>query len=372
MSIMNADEGDIKKEYLSKILVVGDVGTGKTSFIKRSVHGIFSPHYRSTVGVDFAQKLINSGNILHRLQFWDIAGPERFGGMTIVYYKEAMGAFVVYDPTRYTTFEAVKKWKLDIDAKVTLEDNPIPCILLISKIDLLELDGASIVPGIDLDEFCRENGFKNWFGISSKDNTNLDKSIMQMAEYIEEYHLSHPAQSNSDESSNEEPEKETQKHKFDDKKHDGFSGSCLTNIHALISNKPNCGNISRQINETKRYCAYLNKARSDMAQIFMNNDNENDILKELVKQIFKMSTDYYINMPDTFKISQLLDLSLDIHLINIKEESKSDNTSEALMILLEKYISAYRILKTSINNIVTDTNERVQDKLKLISDMLID
>lgn len=39
--------------------------------------------------------------------------------MTRVYYKEAVGAFVVFDVTRISTFDAVKKWKSDIDAKVS-------------------------------------------------------------------------------------------------------------------------------------------------------------------------------------------------------------------------------------------------------------
>lgn len=32
--------------------------------------------------------------------------------MTRVYYKEAVGAFVVFDITRVGTFEAVTKWKV--------------------------------------------------------------------------------------------------------------------------------------------------------------------------------------------------------------------------------------------------------------------
>ena len=35
-----------------------------------------------------------------------------------VYYKEAVGAIVVYDVNRAPTFDAVKKWKSDIDNKV--------------------------------------------------------------------------------------------------------------------------------------------------------------------------------------------------------------------------------------------------------------
>nr|KAG5698610.1 hypothetical protein BaRGS_027121 [Batillaria attramentaria] len=40
--------GGEKKEHLYKILVIGELGTGKTSIIKRYVHQFFSQHYRAT------------------------------------------------------------------------------------------------------------------------------------------------------------------------------------------------------------------------------------------------------------------------------------------------------------------------------------
>ena len=64
-------------------------------------------------------------------------GQERFGNMTRVYYKEAVGAFIVFDVTRQSTFESVAKWKQDLDAKVQLPDgSPIPCVLLANKVSL--------------------------------------------------------------------------------------------------------------------------------------------------------------------------------------------------------------------------------------------
>ena len=51
--------GRPKNELLYKILVIGELGTGKTSFIKRYVHQFFSQHYRATIGVDFALKVIS-------------------------------------------------------------------------------------------------------------------------------------------------------------------------------------------------------------------------------------------------------------------------------------------------------------------------
>ena len=68
-----------KNEVLYKILVIGELGTGKTSFIKRYIHQYFSQHYRATIGVDFALKVINwDANTIIRLQMWDIAGQVCF------------------------------------------------------------------------------------------------------------------------------------------------------------------------------------------------------------------------------------------------------------------------------------------------------
>jgi len=47
-------------EYLFKILVIGDLGVGKTSIIKRIVHSIFNQHYKSTVSHPFTFKFPTS------------------------------------------------------------------------------------------------------------------------------------------------------------------------------------------------------------------------------------------------------------------------------------------------------------------------
>lgn len=68
-----------KNELLFKILVIGELGSGKTSIIKRYVHSFFSQHYRATIGVDFALKVLQWDNdTMIRLQLWDIAGNFSF------------------------------------------------------------------------------------------------------------------------------------------------------------------------------------------------------------------------------------------------------------------------------------------------------
>ncbi|XP_077448321.1 ras-related protein Rab-32 [Stigmatopora argus] len=162
----------MQRELLFKVLVIGDLGVGKTSIIKRYVHSIFSQHYRATIGVDFALKVIQwDHDTVIRLQLWDIAGQERYGNMTRVYYREAVGALVVFDSTRASTFDAVLKWKDDLDSKVTLNNGrPVPAVLLANKAD----QAACLHPR--LDAFCKDNGFVGWFQTSAKENSNIEEA----------------------------------------------------------------------------------------------------------------------------------------------------------------------------------------------------
>jgi len=209
---MASQEDDGVTEYLYKILVVGDIGTGKTSIIKRFVHNIFSMHYKSTIGVDFALKVINwDPKTEVRLQLWDIAGQERFGNMTRVYYKEAVGAFIVFDVTRISTFEAVAKWKADIDAKVTYgpDDKPIPVVLLSNKCDLAK-EGGYVKNATEMDKYTHENGFIKWFETSAKDNVNIDKAAKFLVQHILENDIrrKQPTTGTVDPSVNPPPTKE--------------------------------------------------------------------------------------------------------------------------------------------------------------------
>lgn len=164
-----------EKEPIYKVLMVGEIGTGKTSIIKRTVHDIFTPHYKQTIGVDFALKVIDFDDITYRFQLWDIAGQERFGNMTHTYYREAMAAFVVFDVTRLSTLDGAIKWKNDIDSKVALpmSDNPIPVILLANKVDLIDREEWKEISD-KLDEICKKHGFICWYKVSAKNNINIE------------------------------------------------------------------------------------------------------------------------------------------------------------------------------------------------------
>ncbi|XP_028330572.1 ras-related protein Rab-38 [Gouania willdenowi] len=173
-----------QQERLLKVLVIGDLGVGKTSIIKRYVHQVFSQHYRATIGVDFALKVLSwDQQTVVRLQLWDIAGQERYGNMTRVYYREAVGALVVFDMTRLSTFQAVLKWKGDLDSKVALGNGrPVPAVLLANKCDQRSLGLCPKVP--KLESFSQQYGFVGWYETSAKDNTNIDAAMTCLVEHI--------------------------------------------------------------------------------------------------------------------------------------------------------------------------------------------
>lgn len=95
--------------------------------------------------------------------------------MTRVYYKEAVGAFIVFDVTRAATLDAVVKWKQDLDSKVQLPDGTaIPCVLLANKCD--QQKEGMVNSSNKMDEYCKEKNFVGWFETSAKENINIEEA----------------------------------------------------------------------------------------------------------------------------------------------------------------------------------------------------
>ncbi|XP_019369542.1 PREDICTED: ras-related protein Rab-7L1 [Gavialis gangeticus] len=167
-------------DRMFKVLIVGDVTVGKTSLVQRYANDSFNKHYKSTVGVDFALKVVQwSESEIIRLQLWDIAGQERFTSMTRLYYREASACVIMFDVTNTSTFKNSQKWKQDLDSKLTLPNgSPVPCLLLANKSDL----SPWAVTREEIDQFSKENGFSGWIETSVKENKNINESMRVLVE----------------------------------------------------------------------------------------------------------------------------------------------------------------------------------------------
>ncbi|GAB1285411.1 Ras-related protein Rab-7L1 [Apodemus speciosus] len=204
------------RDHLFKVLVVGDAAVGKTSLVQRYSQDSFSKHYKSTVGVDFALKVLQwSDSEMVRLQLWDIAGQERFTSMTRLYYRDASACVIMFDVTNATTFSNSQRWKQDLDSKLTLPSGePVPCLLLANKVVSLCSPGSPGTHSVDqaglklrnppasasqvlglksdlspwavtrdqIDRFSKENGFTAWTETSVKENKNINEAMRVLVE----------------------------------------------------------------------------------------------------------------------------------------------------------------------------------------------
>lgn len=166
-----------KKELNFKFVVIGDFGVGKTSIINRYAEGEFSSSYKVTIGADFAVKTLEWDEETRiNLHLWDIAGHERFGSLTGIFYRHSMGAALVFDLTRPETFKSIIKWLADLRKKVSLPGGqPIPTILLANKGDIT----TKTLP-IEIADFCLENDIMAWFITSAKNNIQIDEAMLRL------------------------------------------------------------------------------------------------------------------------------------------------------------------------------------------------
>ena len=167
-----------------KILVLGNMGTGKTSFVKRYTEGSFSEFYKSTIGADFACKEIEwDSNTKINIQLCDIAGQELFYNTPRVFYQDAVAAVLAFDLT-IPDFEVVQNWKKEIEDKIFTDKNlPIPTLLIGTKVDLLQNEqwGKS---DEEMKHFCEENGYIGFIKTSARLNVNVNESIEQIVKYV--------------------------------------------------------------------------------------------------------------------------------------------------------------------------------------------
>ena len=70
----------------------------------------FQPVHDLTIGVEFGARMVNLDDKLVKLQIWDTAGQERYRAITSAYYRGAVGALLVYDISKHSTFENVERW----------------------------------------------------------------------------------------------------------------------------------------------------------------------------------------------------------------------------------------------------------------------
>lgn len=109
--------GEDGEEYLFKIVLIGDSAVGKSNLLSRYARNEFNTNSKATIGVEFQTQSVDINGKEVKAQIWDTAGQERFRAVTSAYYRGALGALVVYDISRRSTFDSVQKWLEELTSK---------------------------------------------------------------------------------------------------------------------------------------------------------------------------------------------------------------------------------------------------------------
>eukprot|EP00178_Gracilaria_changii_P027639 TRINITY_DN8980_c0_g1_i1.p1 TRINITY_DN8980_c0_g1~~TRINITY_DN8980_c0_g1_i1.p1 ORF type:complete len:244 (+),score=50.21 TRINITY_DN8980_c0_g1_i1:70-801(+) len=154
-----------------KLILVGDGGTGKTTFVKRHLTGEFEKKYVATLGVEVHPLVFHTNRGAIRFNVWDTAGQEKFGGLRDGYYIQGQAAIIMFDVTSRTTYKSVGNWHKDL---VRVCDN-IPIVLAGNKVDVKD---RKVKP--KMITFHRKKNLQ-YYDISAKSNYNFEKPFLWLA-----------------------------------------------------------------------------------------------------------------------------------------------------------------------------------------------
>lgn len=151
-----------------KMILVGDGGVGKTTFVKRHLTGEFERKYIATQGVEVHPMEFNTTKGRIKFNVWDTAGQEKLSGLRDGYYIDAHCGIIMFDVCSRVTYKSVPKWYKDISRIC----DGIPIVLVGNKVDEKnrKVKAKQIL-------FARKHGLQ-YFDISAKSNYQFEKPFV--------------------------------------------------------------------------------------------------------------------------------------------------------------------------------------------------
>ena len=175
----NIDEEDEE----IKVILVGEMGTGKTSLINTAIGLKFQEKLASTTTNSIMNKTMKVNGKTYSVNLWDTIGQEKYRSLTKIFLKGSKIVIFVYDITSHKSIDELKNyWVKDIESKL---GNDIIKGVVANKIDLYLEEEVKEDEG---EEFAKSIDAK-FLTISAKTD-NADKFKKYITELVEDFLLS--------------------------------------------------------------------------------------------------------------------------------------------------------------------------------------
>lgn len=99
----------MNKEFGFNILLIGDMGVGKSSLLLRFTDDTFTEVPIASIGIDFKIRTIEIAGQKIKFRIWDTVGQE-IKTIRLSYYSLLAEAIIVADVTDQASFANVKQW----------------------------------------------------------------------------------------------------------------------------------------------------------------------------------------------------------------------------------------------------------------------
>lgn len=120
-------------DILIKIIIVGDIGAGKTSLCNKIIYNNFKQEYSTTIGIDYNVFHHMKDDIMYKLQIWDTTGQERFISLIPSFFRNIHIAINIIDMNDINAYDSMVKWynMIILNSKI-----PYNIIVIGNKTDL--------------------------------------------------------------------------------------------------------------------------------------------------------------------------------------------------------------------------------------------
>ncbi|OHT12076.1 Ras family protein [Tritrichomonas foetus] len=179
-----------------KVVVVGHINTGKSSFVNYLVHEVYQENPVSTTNVQFYEKIMNvtqsdGTESKVKLKIWDTAGAERYKSITSTYIRGSQIIFLFIDVSCRESFEELSKtwWKL---VSEYLGSSII--VLICNKSDLLneKTKTKNSVTEEEIKSFCSDpNNFSLFNENTKSENTKNENTKSENTKNKEKLNVNH-------------------------------------------------------------------------------------------------------------------------------------------------------------------------------------